>query len=528
MQNWFQTFLKPFLDIVDVVCLKLTCKRIRLDLETIYPFPKNFEKVNWIVLEACYLGRWKVAYDLLSRLRFIKSYGYRFNDFRIPLLRDKKDEYYYKEVVNYLLSTYYGKEDLNLDNICGYIRLKHIYFNANQDSDWKTKEPKGWFHSSFFHSDLNMARYLWIHYKTDLVDIRVDVNHIKSQEVLDFVMENEIALFVYDKKNRRSEVPVLFWDLLSYVLKTIERDLDNDWLLYQFIENNRYEEFCKLYPDKSHIVDHDYFYIIENPYYIEKHFQYHLQYCDRNRWWKIIYDNDQVLFKRLIKRLFLKNTFFTYEFVPCFYSIDDIDLFDKVISYSTNNSIEIYLAYRYASFKTLKRGIELGLLSLENTFCFDSINISLSDDLEFRKWLKSQKLTKYFAPKGNSSFQVFLIESFPEYILISWKFYTLDTEVLIAYDKANRLNRTHYIEIFRHFKDEQSTRYFGQKIQDAEPVVYVNKALKEGKSWLLTYILDPTNPMADKLKIHDKQKLLTSLKDQCYYHLYDLLLKFSF
>lgn len=520
--NGLETYMKEFLDVVDVVCLKLTCRGLKARCEIIWPFPKQFTRVRWIVMEACERGRWRVAWDLLRRLDFQSlPLHLRCLD-KIPWLQDEKQQEEYSKVVNLLIENKCENND-TIDGACSYGEIL-VYFQANLDRDWKIENVPHLWRIALERSAILLIKYLWSRFREALFNVWGNWSEVKTDSVLEFAKSNPSTPWILDYEYRSYWKP-LWSKTLDHVLKTIKTPINKGWLWFQYVENHR--------PIPKELEDQ--VYSFPDVYLKLTNREYQAELFDRMAP-KLKLDDILDVFcqgptlAKVVSYLKTLDPIPQIAFKANHFKIPDIQVLNKLYeaSLQTSPKPQLSLVYEYAASLDHIRFFR-ERIDPRPSFIFEWINPTLAQDPSFREYVSKCTMKHSFIVRPNPLFDVFLIRTFYKWVKFEQtdlRFF--DLKALIALDEVYCLDTADRKQIFCYYKDDETMRYFGKRIEETEiDTTYdIGYDILRGKTNIVHYIQDLSNPMAKKMKIcKPRSTILAELDGLHYFHLRNLVSK---
>lgn len=522
-QNAFRTFLAGQFDEVDIVCLKLTCKKAREELDKIFPPLIGYGKA-YIVRKAMALSRWTVAWDLMARLDFrvpSSEMLYRvFNNFRV---KDPDQVEAYLKIRKICTS----KKTIHLDDVIRSRSL--ILFELEPEKKWTMTSVEFCLQEIFYLHSMKLIEYLIR--SQDFLKYFPHCCCLSKPNVLEHIADPNILLVFrlvfHDDSTFRDRMD---WVTVKFIMDNFCADIS--WIRFQLSYHKKSEEyFDKYFANLSMDEVQDLYFHANDEWLMCKYFDKFVETTSLESRLKTVQWGHTKLLTKIIEHIIEKDLEIDH-ITRIWLTCKRPDLLSIIFSRERYPSL-CEQEFDYVGKITVEILELIGqrFPNLQQTF-FDklyALDQELRNDPKFRAWLSKMRPKKpLFIYPHNYSFNKFLLETFPKWIPLDpyYDVTVFDLETLKALEKLSRIDDEDYFQIFQSFKDSETTEYFGAKISKFD-LVSIDEHLIKGKSWLLDYMTDKTKPQSGLLFIKDKKDVLSKLEQNHYFILYNRVLSLS-
>lgn len=234
-QNGLQTFLKPWLNKLDLICLKLVCKSFKKIIDQYLPPTKSYESCKWVVRLAVEKGYWKLADDYLKWMKYhvpSKEVFDKKRDFLLYPVYRKEDLERYITIFRTLCPNQISDFDFDFVVETGNPIVIGAMINHPTSAIYVISDLKKVWKRAMEQQNVELVKYLWIDRKLSVAAAhQIDLGNCTNLEIA------KLATSESAKNIRKGRCSL---EVSQYIMETWKPSAS--WIIYEHLKHGQLEK----------------------------------------------------------------------------------------------------------------------------------------------------------------------------------------------------------------------------------------------------------------------------------------------
>lgn len=230
-QNGLRTFLKPWLNTLDLICLKLVCKSFKQVIDQLVVPIKDYDSCKWIVNVALTHGYWKLADHYLEWLKYHVPKGNKIDSTMLCScpVKSKEDALLKEKIFENLFPNQTFSFDRAVETGNPFtIQLK---MDVPPSIIWPISNPQKVWKQAMEQQNIDLIRHLRKRECNSEHLFPIDLGNCTSLEIA------KLATWVSNLSLRKGKCS---WEVTQYIMENWSPPLD--WIIYEYLKHGKTKE----------------------------------------------------------------------------------------------------------------------------------------------------------------------------------------------------------------------------------------------------------------------------------------------